>query len=116
MPERRKPHLTQEQIEEIRRRYAAGELKTRIAADFDISHQVVTYWTDERKRQSKLVHSRSQTAQKKRERTNKPVGVLPELETVPPDPPDERTLTGRLLGDPHPGRSALDQRGRMNDG
>lgn len=32
-----------------------------------------------------------------------------EPEILPPSPPDHPTLTGRLMGDPKPGRSALDK-------
>jgi len=44
------------------------------------------------------------------ERTVTPAEALVALAGVPAD---DRSLTGRLLGDPLPGRSALDRRGGM---
>lgn len=115
-----KIHLTQEQIEEASRLADAGWTPTRIGEKLGFHRQTVQRAID-----SDWQEMRNWQVREARQRRYKPGRRIPKTDrenatsiSVKEDaaarlaeiPPDTRSLTARLAGDPLPGRSALDKR------
>lgn len=121
-----KTKLTEEQIEEARRRRANGVTFSAIEADMGVSRDTIRRalspdWAEKRREQVRIARRRREklayghftktgrvscTINVDRYRPS-PGEIAELLKLVPPD---TRDLTGVLCGDPLPGRSALDRR------
>lgn len=110
--------LTAEQSEECRRLFAEGWTIEGLASHFMCSTQSIRRRVDARYAEARR---RYENAQRKREAgpaaeerriAEKHATKSDRLARLAEIPPDTRSLTARICGDPIPGRSALDRRAR----
>lgn len=115
----RQSRFTPEIREEIKRRRAAGEGYKQLARAFDAAPPTIYYLLHPEK-DEKRKRSRNSGEAARIYRTTSGVGrtqsTRAERESIlPPIPPDTRSLSARMFGDPLPGRSALDAKRRTLD-
>lgn len=112
------PHLTSEQIEEARQLQARGWTIIRIAERLGCYRQTIKrvldpeYAVKRRIQVREARQIREPSLPRKTARENATAVSIKEdaAARLAEIPPDTRSLTARLAGDPLPGRSALDKR------
>ncbi len=111
----RRPNITPEQVEQMRELREKGKLSyTQIAEQIGVHKTAVYYWLNPKKQAKKKDYNVERNKDLRPLGPTKVVKQPPVLPSALP-PPDTRSLTGRLLGDPIPGRSALDRKLKEKD-